>query len=189
MGTSLCPFSMPPVQMLPEDTTFDPEHPQARCWWTSSGHLLLQPTIDGQQLGWMLLDTGEPPLLLPAPFHLPSSCTALPRIRKGYTLNLYPLIYRPRGSAHWTGTHAALRCAVAPPSLLAMRRSSPVLHRAMLPHITSGIIVPLGSGLMASGLKPSPSGGLLQPLHCRPTSCQFPPFCLASPAGMYQASL
>lgn len=53
--------------MLPEDTTFDPAQPQAQCWWTSSGHLLLQPTIDGQQLGWMLLDTGWPPLSPPPP--------------------------------------------------------------------------------------------------------------------------
>ena len=53
-----CPFTMPPVQMLPEDTTWDSALQEAPCWWTSSGHLLLQPTINGQQVGWMLLDTG-----------------------------------------------------------------------------------------------------------------------------------
>ncbi len=59
-----CPFSMPPPQMLPEDTTWDAALPEAPCWWTNSGHLLLRPTIDGQQIGYMLLDTGQPAIRL-----------------------------------------------------------------------------------------------------------------------------
>ncbi|KAK9863881.1 hypothetical protein WJX84_010064 [Apatococcus fuscideae] len=60
LGLGASAYSMPPVRMLPADTAFEqgPEQAQAQCWWTSSGHLLLHPAIDGQRLGWMLLDTG-----------------------------------------------------------------------------------------------------------------------------------
>ena len=36
-----------------------------RAWWTDSGHIVVQPRINGQEVGYMILDTGmdHPPLV------------------------------------------------------------------------------------------------------------------------------
>ena len=52
-------FSIPPLQLTPKDTTFDPEQGEGvPAWWTSSGHLVVEPLIDGKKMGNMILDTG-----------------------------------------------------------------------------------------------------------------------------------
>jgi len=33
----------------------------AAAWWTRSGHVVVQPLINGRAVGYMILDTGTPP--------------------------------------------------------------------------------------------------------------------------------
>ncbi len=32
----------------------------AAAWWTRSGHVVVQPLINGRAVGYMILDTGAP---------------------------------------------------------------------------------------------------------------------------------
>ena len=53
-------FTIPPIDITPKDTSFEPrEGGSIPAWWTSSGHLVVEPSIDGQKLGFMILDTGQ----------------------------------------------------------------------------------------------------------------------------------
>ncbi|KAL6750622.1 hypothetical protein V8C86DRAFT_2802072 [Haematococcus lacustris] len=53
-------FQVPATPLLPSDTTFEPHaSPQVPVWQAASGHLLVQPHINGTQAaGYMVLDTG-----------------------------------------------------------------------------------------------------------------------------------
>lgn len=63
---TLCPLrplprSAPPSALLPVDSEFLPDVPSTvPAWRTGSGHILVQPLIDGQAPGYFILDTGEP---------------------------------------------------------------------------------------------------------------------------------
>lgn len=52
---------VPPRSLLtPLDTTFDPPTGGSMPgWWTSSGHIVVKPRINGHELGYLILDTGE----------------------------------------------------------------------------------------------------------------------------------
>ena len=53
-------FVIPPIDITPKDTRFEPEEGGSiPAWWTSSGHLVVEPCIDGRKLGFMILDTGK----------------------------------------------------------------------------------------------------------------------------------
>lgn len=52
-------FLIPPIELTPQDTRFETaQGTTAPAWWTSSGHLMVEPLINGQKLGYMILDTG-----------------------------------------------------------------------------------------------------------------------------------
>jgi hypothetical protein len=58
---ALC-YHMPPPPLLPPDSEFNlawSENGAYECrgWRTRSGHVLVKPLIDGQECGYMLLDT------------------------------------------------------------------------------------------------------------------------------------
>ena len=54
-------FSIPPNQLTPTDTHFEPiSGGNMSAWWTRSGHIVVEPEIDGQKVGYMILDTGKP---------------------------------------------------------------------------------------------------------------------------------
>ncbi len=53
-------FMIPPIDITPKDTHFEPrEGGSIPAWWTSSGNLVVEPSIDGCKLGFMILDTGR----------------------------------------------------------------------------------------------------------------------------------
>lgn len=55
----LTAFSLPESQLRPPCTSFDPPGGgPLRGWWTTSGHIVVEPRIDGQSVGYMILDTG-----------------------------------------------------------------------------------------------------------------------------------
>lgn len=50
---------MPEPPLTPLDTKFHPQSPSTiQAWHTRSGHVLVQPKINGQGIGYMMLDTG-----------------------------------------------------------------------------------------------------------------------------------
>lgn len=52
-------YSIPFTPLLPEDTSFLPGLPSTvKAWHTRSGHVLVQPRINGAEAGYMILDTG-----------------------------------------------------------------------------------------------------------------------------------
>lgn len=52
-------YQMPFAPLLPEDSEFDPsEGYTCKGYRTSSGHVLVRPSIDGKEIGYMMLDTG-----------------------------------------------------------------------------------------------------------------------------------
>ncbi|KAK9820058.1 hypothetical protein WJX72_005597 [[Myrmecia] bisecta] len=56
---SLAPYSMPAVALRPPGTHYDPRLPSAvPAWWTVSGHVVVEPVINGRTVGFMILDTG-----------------------------------------------------------------------------------------------------------------------------------
>lgn len=56
---TLAAFSFPIALTRPEDSSFDPSAPAAvECKKVSSGHLLVRPLIDAEDLGWFILDSG-----------------------------------------------------------------------------------------------------------------------------------
>lgn len=60
LGPQLSTFVMPEPPLTPPDTHFDPEVPSAvQAWHTRSGHVLVLPRIDGKEIGYMMLDTGD----------------------------------------------------------------------------------------------------------------------------------
>jgi hypothetical protein len=64
---SFVSYVMPVTPRRPLDTRFDPrEGPGVPAWWTPSGHLLVRPIVNGQQTGFMVLDTGGSQPLLEA---------------------------------------------------------------------------------------------------------------------------
>lgn len=55
----LSTFAMPQPPLTPPDTHFDPQASRVvQAWHTRSGHVLVQPSINGRSLGYMMLDTG-----------------------------------------------------------------------------------------------------------------------------------
>ncbi len=51
---------MPEPPLTPQDTKFDPQLPATvLAWHTRSGHVLVKPKLNGQDVGYMMLDTGE----------------------------------------------------------------------------------------------------------------------------------
>ncbi|DBA75380.1 TPA: hypothetical protein ACH3X1_010646 [Trebouxia sp. C0004] len=68
-STSLAPklsdFVMPEPPLTPQDTKFDPQLPATvPAWHTRSGHVLVQPKLNGQNVGYMMLDTGASGLVI-----------------------------------------------------------------------------------------------------------------------------
>lgn len=68
-STSLAPklsdFVMPEPPLTPQDTTFNPQLPATvPAWHTRSGHVLVQPKLNGQDVGYMMLDTGASGLVI-----------------------------------------------------------------------------------------------------------------------------
>jgi hypothetical protein len=60
-ATLECPAicSMPRPPALPAGTRYLPGVPAATpAWYCPSGHILVRPTINGRQAGYMMLDTG-----------------------------------------------------------------------------------------------------------------------------------
>lgn len=56
-------FTIPPNQLTPTDTCIEPKiGGHMAAWWTRSGHIVVEPEIDGQRVGYMILDTGKSPL-------------------------------------------------------------------------------------------------------------------------------
>mmetsp|Transcript_20326 Transcript_20326/g.52029 ORF Transcript_20326/g.52029 Transcript_20326/m.52029 type:complete len:651 (-) Transcript_20326:36-1988(-) len=52
-------YSIPADPLCPTDTAFIPGLPPAvKAWYTRSGHVLVQPRINGIEAGYMILDTG-----------------------------------------------------------------------------------------------------------------------------------
>ena len=59
MAPKLADFVMPQSPLTPHDTVFDPQAPATvSAWHTRSGHVLVQAKVNGQDIGYMLLDTG-----------------------------------------------------------------------------------------------------------------------------------
>lgn len=53
------PYAMPEMPLLPEDAAFLAEASNAvPAWFTPSGHVLVKPSINGQEVGLFILDTG-----------------------------------------------------------------------------------------------------------------------------------
>ena len=56
----LSTFVMPEPPLTPPDTRFDPNvPPDVQAWHTRSGHVLVLPKLDGKEMGYMMLDTGN----------------------------------------------------------------------------------------------------------------------------------
>ena len=59
LAPKLADFIMPQAPLTPHDTVFDPQAAATvSAWHTRSGHVLVKPKVNGQDIGYMLLDTG-----------------------------------------------------------------------------------------------------------------------------------
>ena len=59
LAPKLADFIMPQPPLTPHDTVFDPQAAATvSAWHTRSGHVLVKPMVNGQAIGYMLLDTG-----------------------------------------------------------------------------------------------------------------------------------
>ena len=59
LAPKLADFVMPQPPLTPHDTEFDPQAAATvSAWHTRSGHVLVKPKVNGQDIGYMLLDTG-----------------------------------------------------------------------------------------------------------------------------------
>ena len=55
-------FTVPPQTLMPPGTRFDAAQGGiVDAWWTPSGHLVVNPIINGSSSGYMILDTGGAP--------------------------------------------------------------------------------------------------------------------------------
>ena len=52
-------FCMPPIRALPPDTEYKTKHKGTmKAWWSSSGHIVVKPVLNGTEGVYMILDTG-----------------------------------------------------------------------------------------------------------------------------------
>ena len=50
---------MPPIRALPPDTEYKTKHKGTmKAWWSSSGHIVVKPVLNGTEGVYMILDTG-----------------------------------------------------------------------------------------------------------------------------------
>ncbi|KAK9832838.1 hypothetical protein WJX81_005582 [Elliptochloris bilobata] len=64
LGPAAAPLAMPPALLRPADATFAGSKGLVDAHWTRSGHVVVQPLIDGRAIGYMIMDTGASGLVI-----------------------------------------------------------------------------------------------------------------------------
>jgi len=125
-----------PLHDVPNDVTFDDAAPPA--WRFTRGKLpLVRPLVDGNEVGWFVLDTGAGSLGIDAgiaaSLRLPELGRRLIRTSDGVAGAPYPVTEGCRASSSSPSRRACRREAARPPWEPARRRSPPFSPPCFLP--------------------------------------------------------